>query len=53
MTAACSSCTYLRPRSSDATAATRHAAMAKSNAMSRPCWNGAEISDGKKVCPVS
>jgi len=26
--------------------------MAKSNAISRPCWNGAEISDGKKVCPV-
>src|SRR3989440_4958105 len=39
-------------RSSDATAATRHAAIAKSNAMSRPCWNGAEISDGKKACPV-
>jgi hypothetical protein len=25
--------------------------MAKSNAMCRPCWNGAEISDGKKVFP--
>ena len=45
-------CTYLPPRSSEATAATRHAATAKSNAMARPCWNGAEISDGKNVCPV-
>ena len=26
--------------------------MAKSNAMFRPCWNGAEISDGKNVWPV-
>jgi hypothetical protein len=26
--------------------------MAKSKAMSRPRENGAEISDGKKVCPV-
>jgi hypothetical protein len=25
--------------------------MAKSNAMSRPCWNDAEISYGKKVVP--
>jgi len=30
----------------------RQAAIAKSNAMARPCSNGAEISDGKKVWPV-
>ena len=44
--------TYLPPRSSDATAATRQATIAKSNAMVRPLENGAEISDGKKVWPV-
>src|SRR5262249_56765992 len=44
--------TYLRPRSSDATAATRQATIAKSNAMASPLENGAEISDGKKVWPV-
>ena len=47
-----SSCTYLPPRSSEATAAMRQQAIAKMNATSRPCLNGAEISDGKKVCPV-
>src|SRR5262249_50828207 len=50
--APCSSWTYLLPRSSDATPAIRQAAIAKSNAMARPCWNDAEISDGKKVWPV-
>ncbi|MFE2182487.1 hypothetical protein [Streptomyces sp. NPDC059455] len=45
-------CTYRPPRSSDATAATRHAAMAKSNAADRPWENGGEISAGKKPRPV-
>jgi len=44
--------TYLPPRSSDATAATRQATIAKSNAMVSPLENGAEISDGKKAWPV-
>ena len=44
--------TYRPPRSSDATAATRQAAIAKSNAMASPCSNGAEIREGKKVWPV-
>ena len=43
---------YRRPRSSEATAAIRQAAMAKSKAMSRPWWKGAAIRDGKNVCPV-
>ena len=46
----CSSCTYLRPRSSDATAATRQATMAKSNAMSRPRENGAESGSVTTLC---
>ncbi len=45
-------CTYFPPRSSEAMAAMTQAAMAKSKAMDRPCSNGAEISDGKKLCPV-
>jgi hypothetical protein len=45
--------TYLPPRSSDATAATRQATIAKSNAMASPLANGAAIRDGKKVCPVN
>ena len=44
--------TYLPPRSSEATAATRQATIAKSNAMASPLENGPEISDGKKVWPV-
>jgi hypothetical protein len=42
----------LPPRSSDATAATRQATIAKLNAMASPLANGAEIRDEKKVCPV-
>ena len=50
--AVCSSYTYRPPRSSEATAAIRQHAIAKSNAMSKPCWNDGEISDGRNVCPV-
>ncbi len=50
--AACSSCTYRRPRSSEATAAMRQAAMAKSKAMDRPFENAGEIRAGKKLRPV-
>ncbi|WP_422286065.1 hypothetical protein [Trebonia sp.] len=40
------------PRSSEATAAIRQAAIAKSNATDRPAWNGAEIRLGKNEWPV-
>ncbi len=52
LTTPCSSCTYRRPRSSEATAAIRQAAIAKSKAMARPLEKEGEISAGKKLRPV-